>query len=94
MKMENLRVVNYFPKLAFTPPNEKKCTVEPFNSVVLLTIRQGRHGFCGRGRGKNFTAQGRHNDKFWPERAEMTLRRPRASDLDEFLNGNYGPEIY
>ena len=27
-------------------------------------------------------------------RAEMSLRRPRASDLDEFLNGNYGPEIY
>ena len=38
--------------------NEKK------GYVVLLTIRRGRHGFYGRGRGNNFTAQGRRNDKF------------------------------
>ena len=45
MKMENLRVVNYFPKLAFTPPNEKKCTVEPFNSVLLLKGKESGIGF-------------------------------------------------
>ena len=37
------------------------------SNIVLLTIRRGRHGFYGRGMGKNFTAQGRRNDKFRPK---------------------------
>ena len=30
--------------------------------MLLRTIRLGRHGFYGLGRGNNFTARGRNND--------------------------------
>ena len=51
-----------------------KIIIALYNNVVLLTIRRGRHGFYGRGRGKNFTAQGRRNDKFRPGPASVISR--------------------